>query len=76
MTSTLALAAFVVAAVYALLHILLDWTQDSREPRAVERSIPFISPIFGMFRHKTLYYNQLRYVAAAYPLGCDPMLSR
>ncbi|KAK8101423.1 hypothetical protein PG999_011797 [Apiospora kogelbergensis] len=60
MTSTLALAAFVVAAVYALLHILLDWTQDSREPRAVERSIPFICPIFGMFRHKTLYYNQLR----------------
>lgn len=48
------------AAAYTLLQLVLDLTQDAREPPVAKRSIPFVSPIIGMIKHKTFYYNHIR----------------
>ncbi|GAP82390.1 putative cytochrome p450 oxidoreductase [Rosellinia necatrix] len=49
-----------IVAVYILSHALLLQTQDSHEPPLIQTSIPFLSPILGMIKHKTLYYVHLR----------------
>lgn len=48
MTSTLALCLGSLAAAYAFLSALFHFTQDAKEPPAVETSIPFISPLLGL----------------------------
>ncbi|KAI0843827.1 cytochrome P450 [Daldinia vernicosa] len=60
MPSTLALVALGVAAIYGFLQFVLNSTQDAREPPVAERSIPFLSPIMGIIKYKTLYYNNIR----------------
>ncbi|KAI0402398.1 hypothetical protein F4802DRAFT_375393 [Xylaria palmicola] len=49
-----------LVAVYILAYALLFQTQDSNEPPLIQTSIPFLSPILGMIKHKTLYYAHLR----------------
>ncbi len=55
-----------IVAVYILSYALLLQTQDSNEPPLIQTSIPFLSPILGMIKHKTLYYVHLRSVYAPY----------
>lgn len=50
-----------IAGTYGFLRLLLSWTQDRREPKALATWIPFISPMIGMSRHKTNFYVMLRY---------------
>lgn len=50
-----------VGAGYVFLRLLLHFTQDPREPPAVETAIPFISPIVGMLTKKVDFYTGLRY---------------
>ncbi|KAI1272186.1 cytochrome P450 [Xylaria sp. FL0933] len=49
-----------VIATYLFLQMLLHLTQDSKEPRVVATSIPFVSPILGMRKRNSRYYNYLR----------------
>lgn len=58
------LVAAVAAKIFYLsLHLILQITQDKREPPAIATSIPFLSPILGMSRKKSKFYIELRQVA-------------
>jgi hypothetical protein len=48
---------------YLSLHLILQITQEKREPPAIATSIPFVSPILGMSRKKSKFYVELRQVA-------------
>jgi hypothetical protein len=48
---------------YLSLHLILQITQENREPPAIATSIPFLSPILGMSRKKSRFYVELRQVA-------------
>jgi hypothetical protein len=57
--------AVVVAAAtifYLFLHLILQITQEKREPPAIATAIPFLSPILGMLRKKSKFYVELRQV--------------
>jgi hypothetical protein len=57
--------AVVVAAAtifYLFLHLILQITQEKREPPAIATAIPFLSPILGMSRKKSKFYVELRQV--------------
>ena len=41
-------AAAAAMVLYLSLHLVLNITQDKREPPAIATSIPFLSPILGM----------------------------
>ncbi|KAI0489979.1 cytochrome P450 [Xylaria cf. heliscus] len=45
---------------YVFLQALLRFTQDSQEPPVMATTIPFISPILGMNKRNSRYYNYLR----------------
>ncbi|KAI1329975.1 hypothetical protein F5Y16DRAFT_61380 [Xylariaceae sp. FL0255] len=47
-------------ATYIVLQALLHLTQDDKEPPVMGTFIPFISPILGMKRRNSRYYNHLR----------------
>jgi hypothetical protein len=50
-------AAFAIAAVtYGTLHVLLNATQDAKEPPTVPALIPFVSPMIGLSKKKSKYY--------------------
>ncbi|KAF2117163.1 cytochrome P450 [Lophiotrema nucula] len=55
------LVAFVSAVLgwYFVSGALLWLTQDSREPPALATTVPFITPLIGMIRHKTKYTRML-----------------
>lgn len=61
MASTLVAAGAVLAALYVFLRALLFFTQDPREPPAVENGIPFVSPLLAMLSKKGKFYNEMRY---------------
>lgn len=63
MTSTFALYVESLIAAYVLLYALLHFTQDAREPPAVETSIPFISPLFGIIPGMQNFFVKQRSVA-------------
>ncbi|KAI1801532.1 cytochrome P450 [Daldinia bambusicola] len=48
-----------VVATYIFLLYLLHLTQDAREPPVIETEIPFLGPLFGMFREKLRFYPRL-----------------
>ncbi|KAI0145447.1 cytochrome P450 [Xylariaceae sp. FL1272] len=50
----------VVFSTYVLLYALLRSTQDASEPPAMATTIPFVSPILGMKKRNSSYYNYLR----------------
>lgn len=56
-------AAAAAMVLYLSLHLVLNITQDKREPPAIATSIPFLSPILGMSRKKSKFYIELRQVA-------------
>lgn len=62
--ATPSLVAGGIICTYVFLRVLLHFTQDAREPPAIESGIPFISPIIGMIRQKSGYYIRLRSVAS------------
>ncbi|KAG8158124.1 hypothetical protein KVR01_011885 [Diaporthe batatas] len=41
------------------LQVLLRLTQDGKEPKAIETTIPFLSPIIAMIRYKADVYTRL-----------------
>ncbi|KAI1124447.1 hypothetical protein F5Y10DRAFT_285087 [Nemania abortiva] len=49
-----------VITTYIFLQALLRFTQDWQEPPAMATTIPFISPILGMRKRNSRYYNYLR----------------
>jgi hypothetical protein len=62
MTSTLALVLGSVTAAYVFFSALLRVTQDSKEPPAIETSIPFISPLLGLILGMQTFTVNLRSV--------------
>ncbi|CAN8104370.1 unnamed protein product [Discula destructiva] len=55
---TLVCGGFIIT--YVFLRGLLQFTQDKKEPPAIETRIPFLTPIIGMFKEKSRYYVRLR----------------
>lgn len=62
MPSSIVIAVAGVAATYVFLRALAILTQDSREPKAVVGTIPFLSTLVGMLTLKGHYYRRLRLV--------------
>lgn len=62
MTSSLVLVVGIIAATYVFLSALLHFTQDSKEPSAIETSIPFMSPLLGLLPGMQKYFVKLRSV--------------
>ncbi|KAK4247613.1 cytochrome P450 [Corynascus novoguineensis] len=60
MAFTVSLVLGGLAATYVFLRILLNLTQDAREPPAILTNIPFIQPLIGMVREKERFYVRLR----------------
>ncbi|KAI1439191.1 cytochrome P450 [Xylaria sp. CBS 124048] len=46
-----------ILGIYALLWVSLQSTQDAREPRAMDTSIPFISPLINMVMRGSTYFQ-------------------
>lgn len=61
MAFTVSLVLGGLAATYVFLRILLNLTQDAREPPAILTNIPFIQPLIGMIREKERFYVRLRF---------------
>lgn len=45
--------------------MLLRLTQHGKEPKAIETTIPFLSPIIAMIRYKADVYKTLRFVVSS-----------
>jgi len=60
-TASVLLAVSGLLATYVFLRFLLEFTHDPKEPQALEKTIPFLSPIIGM-RKKGKFYTGLRRV--------------
>jgi hypothetical protein len=64
MPSMLTLVLGSVAATYVFLSALLRLTQDSKEPPAIETSIPFLSPLHGVILGMQKFTVKLRSVTS------------
>lgn len=53
--SNLTIALSTLSVTYVFFRLLLSYTQDKREPPAVETLLPFISPILGMGKKNAFY---------------------
>lgn len=62
MPSTLALCLGSLVAAYVFLSALLHFTQDAKEPPAVETTIPFVSPLLGLIPNKQNFFVKQRLV--------------
>lgn len=60
MQGALALAATGAITLLGLLHLLLHWSQDTKESPIAPTSIPFIGHVIGLMRKRTRYYVELR----------------
>ncbi|KAL2163564.1 hypothetical protein VTH06DRAFT_5622 [Thermothelomyces fergusii] len=60
MAPTVSLVLGGLAATYVFLRVLLNLTQDAREPPAILTDIPFVQPLIGMIREKASLYIRLR----------------
>lgn len=49
-----------IVGAYMFLRALLHFTQDAKEPQAIENAIPFISPILGMATKGADFYGAMR----------------
>jgi hypothetical protein len=65
MTDLLTSAAAVAVAIFGLLHLLLHWIHDGREPPIAPTTIPFFGHVIGMTQKKSGYYVKLRLVDIA-----------
>lgn len=62
MPSTLIVILGSVAATYVFFAALLHLTQDSKEPPAIETSIPFLGPLYGFILGMQKFTVNLRLV--------------
>jgi len=62
MPGAVALIATVAIIIAGGLHLLLNSTQDAREPPMTSNYFPFIGPMIQLSKKKTKYYVGLRYV--------------
>jgi hypothetical protein len=69
-STVLAAACTIVAATYGALHVLLNATQDAKEPPTVPALVPFVSPMIGLSKKKSKYYIELRYVFVISASAC------
>ncbi|KAK3291993.1 cytochrome P450 [Chaetomium fimeti] len=60
MAPTISLVLGGLAATYVFLRVLLNLTQDAKEPPAILTDIPFIEPLIGMIREKSRFHIRLR----------------
>lgn len=60
MPSPVVLALMGAAATYTFLWALAYLNQDSREPKPVGGTIPFLSPLVGLATEKENYYMRMR----------------
>ncbi|KAK4038606.1 cholesterol 7-alpha-monooxygenase [Parachaetomium inaequale] len=60
MAPTISLVLGGIAVTYLFLRVLLNLTQDAKEPPAILTGIPFIEPLVGMIREKSRFYIRLR----------------
>ncbi|KAI1759917.1 cytochrome P450 [Hypoxylon sp. FL1150] len=61
MISSIAIALLgAIVGTYMFLRALLHFSQDAREPQAIENAIPFISPILSMAAKKANFYSLMR----------------
>lgn len=66
MPSILALAATAIAVIYSFLRALVFLRYDSREPKLVVGTIPYLSPLLGMLIGQDKFYQRLRYEVATH----------
>jgi hypothetical protein len=59
MLSTIAVG---IVTIFGLLHLLLHWIHDAKEPPVAPTSIPFLGHVVGLARKKSRYYVELRLV--------------
>jgi len=64
MTSTITLVISIVTGAYAFFAALLRFTQDAKEPPAIETWIPFLSPLLGLILGMQKFTIRLRLVAS------------
>ncbi|KJZ70683.1 hypothetical protein HIM_09928 [Hirsutella minnesotensis 3608] len=62
------LALGIILATYVFLHGLLHFTQDSKEPPAVLKGVPFVTSVLGMMRWSMDFYPQMRKRFPALPI--------
>lgn len=62
MPSALALTATAIAVVYSFLRALVFLRHDSREPKLVVGTIPYLSNLVGMVIGQDKFYQRLRYI--------------
>lgn len=68
MIPAVAIAAGAIAALaYLFLRLLITWTQDVREPPAIETGLPFIGSLIDMIREKSRLHVRLRYAPPQHP---------
>ncbi|KAH3917503.1 hypothetical protein HBI56_108690 [Parastagonospora nodorum] len=60
MSGALAAAATGAITLLGLLHLLLHWIHDAKEPPVAPTPIPFLGHVFGLMMKKTKYYVELR----------------
>lgn len=65
MPSTITLVLGFVAATYVFLSACLRLTQDPKEPPAIETSIPFLSPLYGVILGMQKFTVKLRSVTSS-----------
>lgn len=71
MAVSLGVALGLLVATYVFLRVLLQQTQDPKEPPAILTEIPFFGPLSGMLREKARFYIRLRYVYSPSALPSD-----
>jgi hypothetical protein len=67
----IAIGLAIVVATYVALQLILHLTQDKREPRLLESTVPFFDSAIGIFKHRSNYLTHLRSVGQ---LCCNPEL--
>jgi hypothetical protein len=70
MPSAIAITFWGAGFLFLGLQMLLRLTQDSKEPKAIETTIPFAGPIIAMIRYKADVYERLRFVASSRDSNC------
>lgn len=56
-----------IPALLVFLRVLLNVTQDPKEPPTLKTSVPFLEPVYHMIREKSSFHRNLRYVDLTNP---------
>jgi hypothetical protein len=63
----IAIGLAVAVALYMALQLLLHVTQNEREPRLLESTLPFFDSAIGFLKHRAKYFSHLRSVGQHSP---------